>query len=81
MCRYCIGKASSLPHDEDSPNHEKKDDLNVSNHHSNKKGDESAVLNSGEGSLGALFWEFSGILDNLPRASSLINNISIPTIR
>ena len=77
LCRYCIVKSSSLPHDEQSPNHEKKDDLNDINHHSAKRGGENVVFSSEEGTLGALFWEFSGVLDNLPKASSFINNVSI----
>ena len=77
LCRCCIAKSSTLPRDEQSPNHEKKDDLNDVNHHSAKRRDENAVFSSEEGTLGALFWEFSGVLDNLPKASTLINNVSI----
>ena len=74
-------KAASLPHDEGSPNFEKSDDLNDLHHHCAKKSDESAVFKSEESTLGALFWEFSGVLDKLPKTRSFVNNISIPTNR
>ena len=75
-------KVASLPHEEEFSNREKNDDLTNVNHHRAKKDGESAVFDSEESTLGALFWEFSGSLEKLPKTHSFaINNVSIPTNR
>ena len=75
-----MAKATSLPCEEQSPNHEKRDDLNEVNLLSSKLGDETVVFSNEDSTLGALFCEFSGVLDRFPKANSTIENKNIPSM-
>ena len=83
LCFYrnCPPKAISLPQQGGLANSTQNEFLKSVNASNIIKENNDSVINTEEDSLGALFCEFSGILDRLPKASSYISNISIPTIR
>ena len=77
--RNCVLENTSLR--EEIPSQSEKNAQTEANHSEIVRVDNAEAKMKEEASLGALFYEFSGVLAKLPKASPYIKDMNIPTIR